>query len=89
MKPIHFLDLAAEHEEILPQLQEVFMDVIHNSDFIQGKWVKELEEELGSYFGAEVIGVANGTDALQIAFMALGLQHSTSIHKSAQIFLHS
>lgn len=79
MKPIHFLDLAAEHEEILPQLQEVFMDVIHNSDFIQGKWVKELEEELGSYFGAEVIGVANGTDALQIAFMALEIQSGDEV----------
>lgn len=75
MKPIQMVDLSAQYQKIKPAIDEAIAEVINTTAFINGPAVGHFAQELGSYLGAKhVIPCANGTDALQIALMALGLQ---------------
>lgn len=77
---IPFVDLAAQQNSIRPKLEDRIHRVIHHGKFINGPEVTELEEKLAAYTGAKYcIGVANGTDALQIAQMALGVGHGDEV----------
>lgn len=69
------VDLVTQYAEIKPEVNAAIMDVIEKAQFINGPEVQSFQAELESYLGVKhVIPVANGTDALQIALMALGLQ---------------
>jgi dTDP-4-amino-4,6-dideoxygalactose transaminase len=69
------VDLYAQHKKLEPQLLRSFQQVILSSAFIKGKEVSDFEKKLAEYLQAdEVISCANGTDALQIALMALDLK---------------
>ena len=71
---IEFCDLKAQQARIKPQLDAAIARVLHHGQYILGPEVAELEEKLAAYTGAHhCITVANGTDALQIAQMALGI----------------
>ncbi len=73
-KAIEFCDLAAQQDRIRPALEKSIHRVLHHGQYILGPEVAELEEKLAAYTGAKhCISVANGTDALQIAQMALGI----------------
>lgn len=69
------VDLVSQYEKIKPEIDKAVLDVIASSAFINGPEVKSFQAELEKYLGAKhVIPCANGTDALQIAMMALNLQ---------------
>ncbi len=69
------VDLSAQYEKIKPEIQAAIHDVLDNAVFIGGEPVSAFAQELGNYLGAaHVIPCANGTDALQIALMALDLK---------------
>ena len=69
------VDLKAQYERIRDETDTAIFSVINSAAFIRGPEVKLFEEELQSYLGARhVISCANGTDALQIILMALGLK---------------
>ncbi len=69
-----FIDLAAQQARIKPQVETAIQRVLTHGQFILGPEVSELEEKLAAYTGAKhCITCANGTDALQIALMALGI----------------
>lgn len=71
---IPFVDLAEQQERLRPQLEAAIARVLAHGQYILGPEVIELEERLAEYSGAAFcITVANGTDALQIALMALGV----------------
>lgn len=75
MKPIQMVDLSAQYQKIKPSIDDAIAEVINTTAFINGPAVGHFAQELGAYLGAaHVIPCANGTDALQIALMALGLQ---------------
>lgn len=75
MKPVPMVDLRGQYDRIKPEIDQALLDCVASTAFINGPTVKTFETELASYLNANhVIGCANGTDALQIAFMALGLQ---------------
>lgn len=75
MKPIQMVDLVGQYQKIKPEVDAALQRVIDTAAFINGPEVKEFEKELAAYLGAKhVIGCANGTDALQIAMMALDLK---------------
>jgi len=68
-------DLVGQYRKIKPEVDTAMSQVINTSAFINGPQVKEFKANLEKYTGAKhVIPCANGTDALQIALMALGLQ---------------
>lgn len=75
MDNIRMVDLTAQHNKIQAELNEAIQRVIASGAFINGPEVKAFAAELEHYTGARhVIPCANGTDALQIAMMALGLK---------------
>ena len=69
------VDLLGQYEKIKPEVDKAILDVLQSTAFINGPEVKSFQAELEKYMGVKhVMPCANGTDALQIAFMALGLQ---------------
>lgn len=69
------VDVQAQYKQLKVELDARVIACIESGAFIQGPEVKAFESSLGSYLdGAQVIGCANGTDALQIALMALELE---------------
>lgn len=75
MKKIQMVDLKGQYEKIKKQVNESVLEVLDSTAYINGPQVKEFEKELAQYLGVKhVIPCANGTDALQISMMGLGLQ---------------
>lgn len=75
MKPIEMVDLKTQHSKLQPELNNKILEVVESAAYIKGAEVKAFEEELAEYLNVKhVIACANGTDALQLAMMALGLQ---------------
>lgn len=75
MNPIQMVDLQAQHRRIKPQLDAAIAEVIQSGIFIKGPQVESFNKNLAAYLEVpHVISCANGTDALQIAMMALDLK---------------
>ena len=71
---MEFIDLKRQYQRLKPQIDAAIQRVLDHGQYILGPEVAELEEKLVAYTGAKYcITVANGTDALQIALMALGV----------------
>lgn len=75
MKKIQMVDLKGQMQEIKPQIKQSFDEILDSCGFIGGPHITRFQDNLASYLGVKhVIGCANGTDALQISLMSLGLQ---------------
>ena len=75
MQNIQMVDLLGQYHKIKTEIDQAILDVVASSQFINGPEVKEFAKELENYLSVKhVIPCANGTDALQIAMMALGLK---------------
>lgn len=75
MKKIQMVDLKGQYQAIKEQVNSSLSTVLESSAFINGPDVKAFQQELEVYLGVKhVIPCANGTDALQIAMMGLGLK---------------
>lgn len=75
MKKIQMVDLQTQYQHIKSEIDKGIEEVIASAAFIKGPKVAAFQGHLEEYTGAKhVIAVGNGTDALQIALMALGLQ---------------
>ncbi|WP_424493233.1 DegT/DnrJ/EryC1/StrS family aminotransferase [Salinimicrobium sp. GXAS 041] len=75
MKKIQMVDLKGQYEEIKEQVNSSILEVIDSTAFINGPEVQQFQKEMEDYLDVKnVIPCANGTDALQIAMMGLGLK---------------
>jgi dTDP-4-amino-4,6-dideoxygalactose transaminase len=75
MHPIQMVDTRRQYLKIKDQIDAAVLGVIDSSMFIGGKTVNDFSENLAKYNGSKhVVSCANGTDALQIAMMALDLK---------------
>lgn len=71
---MEFIDLKVQYQHLKTEIDEGIQRVLNHGQFILGPEVAELEEKLAAFAGTKYcITVANGTDALQIAQMALGI----------------
>lgn len=71
---MEFIDLAAQQDRIRDKINARIAAVLSHGAYIMGPEVKELEESLAAFCGAKYcISCANGTDALQLALLALGI----------------
>lgn len=71
---MEFIDLKAQYKRLKTEIDAGIQRVLEHGQYILGPEVDELEEKLAAYTGARhCISVANGTDALQVAMMALGI----------------
>ncbi len=75
MVPIQMVDLKRQYLKIKPEVDAAMANVLDTTSFINGKAVADFTQHLQEYLAVQhVIPCANGTDALQIAMMALGLE---------------
>ncbi len=75
MEEIRMVDLISQYQQLQDKMDQAILDVVRSSQYINGPEVKALQQELEEYLSVKhVIPCANGTDALQIAMMGLGLQ---------------
>lgn len=87
---IKFIDLAAQYQSIKSEIDSAIANVIHDAAFIGGKYVKKFEQEFADYVGAKFcIGVANGTDALEIAIESAQLPPGSEIIVPGNSFIAS
>ncbi|MEO0898905.1 MAG: DegT/DnrJ/EryC1/StrS family aminotransferase [Bacteroidota bacterium] len=72
---IRMVDTISQYEKVQDQIDQAVLDVVKSGRYINGPVVKSFSEDLGKFLDVPyVIPCANGTDALQIALMALGLE---------------
>src|SRR5690554_4282146 len=75
MKKLQMVDLKSQYEDIKEEINAGIQEVLDTTAYINGPKVHEFQKNLEAYLGVKhVIPCANGTDALQIAMMGLGLQ---------------
>jgi len=80
MKPIQMVDLASQYQRLKSEIDPAIQAVLDQANYINGAPVKQFAKDLASYLSVKhVIPCANGTDALQIALMALDLPEGSEI----------
>jgi UDP-2-acetamido-2-deoxy-ribo-hexuluronate aminotransferase len=80
MRRIQMVDLQGQYEKIKPEIDEAVLSCIASTAFINGPPVQAFQKNLENYLGVRhVIPCANGTDALQIAMMALDLKEGDEV----------
>ncbi|MDP4207313.1 MAG: DegT/DnrJ/EryC1/StrS family aminotransferase [Bacteroidota bacterium] len=88
MKEIRMVDLKSQYQKIKTAVDSSIAEVIENTEFINGSQVKNFQQNLENYLGVKhVIPCGNGTDALQIALMSLGLKAGDEVITSDFTFI--
>ena len=89
-EPMAFVDLAAQHAEISAQVLNAMDRVMRESSFIGGADVRAFEEDWARYCGlAHVVGVSSGTDALELALRAVGVEPGDEVIVPVNSFIAS
>lgn len=84
MRSIQMVDLQGQYARLASEIDAAIQQVLQRADFIQGGAVRALEAALSERYEVKhVIGCANGTDALQLAFMTLDLPAGSEVITSA------
>ncbi|MFT6065972.1 MAG: dTDP-4-amino-4,6-dideoxygalactose transaminase [Paraglaciecola sp.] len=80
MRKIQMVDLQSQYQQIKTSVNASIQEVLNSSSYINGPLVKDFQKDLEDYLNVKhVIPCANGTDALQIAMMALGLEQGDEV----------
>jgi len=88
MKKIQMVDLKSQYEKMKEEIDMAVLNVIGSTAYINGPEVKAFQEELEKYLGVKhVIPCANGTDALQVSMMALGLRPGDEVITTSFTFI--
>ena len=75
MRKIELVDLKSQYKHIQPEIDKAIRDVLETTSFINGPEVKKFRDSLSEYLeNIHIVPCANGTDALQISMMSLGLR---------------
>lgn len=87
---MEFIDLKAQYAAYRDEIDEAMGEVVRNAEFIGGRYVGLLEEELAAYVGRKhCVSCGNGTDALQLAYMALGIGPGDAVFCPDMTFIAS
>ena len=85
---IPMVDLKTQYHHVKNEIDRAILDVVENTAFINGPAVKEFQTALEKYMDVKhVINCANGTDALQIAMMALDLKPGDEVITTSFTFV--
>ena len=88
MKKIQMVDLKSQYLKIKEEIDKAVKDVIESTAFINGPEVKNFQTEMEKYLDVKhVIPCANGTDALQVAMMGLGLKEGDEVITTSFTFV--
>lgn len=84
----NMVDLVGQYKKIKPEVDEAILKIMDEASFIGGPSVKSFQKNLEEYLGVKhVIPCANGTDALQVALMALGLEPGDEVITTSFTFI--
>jgi dTDP-4-amino-4,6-dideoxygalactose transaminase len=84
---VGFYGHTRQYRNLKPELDAAIHAVLESGQYVQGPALKRFEEELAAYAGAKYcVGVGNGTDALWLTFMALGLGEGDEVITNANTF---
>lgn len=87
---VPLVDLAAQHREVADEIARGWADVLERSAFVLGEEVGRFEESFAAFCGVRhCIGVANGTDALEIALRAVGVSGGDEVILPANSYIAS
>lgn len=87
---MQFIDLKAQYQALKPEIDANIQSVLSTAQFIGGAYVKELEAQLAAFVGRKhCVTCANGTDALQLAFMAAGVGEGDAVFCPDMTFISS
>lgn len=82
------VDLVGQYKKIKPEVDEAILKIMDEASFVGGPAVKSFQKNLEEYLGVKhVIPCANGTDALQVALMALGLKPGDEVITTTFTFI--
>ena len=85
---VPFLDLAPQQAEIADEILPIWREQLLSSEFIGGPEVADFEREYAEYIGVgNVVGVSNGTDALELAYRAVGVEPGDEVIMPANTFI--
>ncbi|WP_438354512.1 DegT/DnrJ/EryC1/StrS family aminotransferase [Microbacterium sp. CJ88] len=85
---VPFLDLAAQQAEVADEVLPVWQRQLASAGFIGGAEVSAFEAEFADYIGVQhVVGVSNGTDALELAYRAVGVEAGDEVIIPANTFI--
>jgi len=88
MHNLQMVDLKRQYHKIKPEIDAAMLNVVESTAFINGPDVNHFATELAAYLGVKhVIPCANGTDALQISLMALGLQPGDEVITASYTYI--
>lgn len=88
MHNLQMVDLKRQYRKIKPEIDAAIQNVVESTAFINGPDVNHFAAELAAYLGVKhVIPCANGTDALQISLMALGLQPGDEVITASYTYI--
>src|SRR5689334_9217097 len=88
MHTIPLVDLSVQHAHIADEVEAGFAEVLATGDFVGGKAVAAFEQEYADFVGARsCVGVANGTDALEMALRASGVGSGDEVILPANTFI--
>src|SRR6266850_8217601 len=84
---VPFYGHARQYQSIKNEIDEAFHAVIESESYVMGPTLERFEKELAHYFGMKyAVGVNSGTDALWLAFMALGIRPGDEVITTANTF---
>ncbi|MFO7299812.1 MAG: DegT/DnrJ/EryC1/StrS family aminotransferase [Actinomycetes bacterium] len=87
-RAVPFLNLAALHAQVEDEIIEAWRGILRSAAFIGGEAVRRYEERLAGYLGVPaVVGVGNGTDAITLALLALGVGPGDEVIAPANTFV--
>ena len=90
VKTMQFIDLKAQYRSLKTEIDTNIQAVVDSAQFIGGPFVRELEEKLAAFTGRKhCITCANGTDALQIAYMVAGIGSGDAVFCPDMTFISS
>jgi len=85
---VPFVDLKAQYDSIKDKIGNAIAEVINNTAFVGGAFVKQFEDNFAEFCGVKnCIGVGNGTDALFISLKALGIGNGDEVITAANSFI--
>src|ERR1700742_2207831 len=87
MSQIPLVDLKAQHKQVADEVAQGFSRVLENTSFILGKDVADFEQQFAQFTGTKYcVGVANGTDALELLIRAAGIGPGDEVIVPANTF---
>ena len=88
MRKLQMVDLKSQYENMKAEIDAAILNVVSSTAYINGPEVKNFQAELEKYLGVKhVIPCANGTDALQVSMMALGLKPGDEVITASFTFV--